>query len=170
MGISTRASQFGMVLGILFTCVAVGIGACKNPPSSLQYFQMYYTPAAGLPVSAQVGIDADFRAGMMAYKNGQYTEALRLWLADANPQTENDTLQFFLAMVYLEKSAGDSAIYYLDRVLEQPHSVYQTAATWYLALVHLMEIRPDSAKIYLNHLKDQASPYQIRAQELYEKL
>ena len=140
----------------------------SSQPEAL--YAAYFTPAEGLPTTLGYADNAQFAEGMISYKLGAYAEALDYWKPLLSADPANDTLNYYSGLAYLASEQPDQAIAYLDKVVENESSGYNTDARWYLALAYLKNEQTTEAQALLQVLAEEDSPYQEESREVLEKL
>lgn len=140
-----------------------------TPDAPAALFATYYAPAPGLPTTLGATDQPRFAEGMVAYKLGEYDQARRWWLPLVVATPANDTLNYYVGVSYLATTAPDSALYYLERVADDPTAAFQRSARWYVALGHLQARRPDRAREVLESIGPD-HPDQARIRTLLDEL
>ncbi len=135
-----------------------------------QLFSQYYERPAGLPTTLGIQTNEAFSEGMIEYKLGNFSEAQQFWLPLLAQFPENDTLQFYLGINYLELSQLDSADNYLNKVAEKEESKLRMNAKWYSSLVQLRQEKKDEAFSTLSEIALDTNPFQAQASALLEEL
>ena len=100
-------------------------------------FTTFYKPDPGLITAMSTQQDYIFDKGMVAYKIGNYKEAIQLWHSLEPERINSDTLQYFLGNAYLAQQENTKALDYLIKVSEKKQSAFYEDANWYLGLVYL---------------------------------
>lgn len=140
----------------------------SSQPEAL--YAAYFSPAEGLPTTLGYTDNAQFAEGMISYKLGDYAEALDYWQPLLSADPANDTLNYFSGLAYLAGEQPEQAITYLDKVVENETSDYQTDARWYLALAYLKNEQTSEARNLLQALAEEDSPYREESREILEKM
>lgn len=116
---------------------------------SERLFQAYYEKDSGLIAVMSKSENYEFERGMVDYKSDDYSGALGFWLPllESNPQ--NDTLQYFVSLSYLEKKDFAEGKLLLQHVINDPSSEFQKDAAWYFGLTMVKQGEFQEAIPYL---------------------
>ena len=133
-------------------------------------YAAYFSPDEGLPTTLGYADDAQFAEGMVSYKLGEYTEALKYWQPLLSADPANDTLNYYSGLAYLANEQPEQAMQNLKPVAENEASGFHTDARWYLALAFLKNEQLADAEALFQTLAAEDSPHRIKSQEMLEKL
>ena len=111
-------------------------------------FAKYYEADPGLMTTMGVSEDYEFNRGMVDYRSGKYTEAIKRWEPIAAAQPLRDTLQYFLGVAHLAAGNTASAITYLNKLVLS-ESAFKEDAYWYLGLAKLKAGEKEEAKKWI---------------------
>lgn len=113
-------------------------------------FADYYQPDQGLMTTmGNADNNYEFNRAMVDYKSGKYKPAIERWITLFDPNSSNDTLNYFIGSSYLALEEAEKAIPYFKQVLEVNYSVFKDDATWYLGLALLKEGKKSEAIIQI---------------------
>ena len=135
-------------------------------------YAAYYEPYPNLinPAqrSAEIREETVLEQAMRAYDSQQYMQALALF--EQGDAVSNPGYTFYYGVSYLGGNQPERAIPLLERVADQPDSLFYHPAKWYLALAHLKTKNTTAALPYLKQLSAAEGDYVREAQELLEEL
>lgn len=112
-------------------------------------YSTYYTPDPGLPTTMSVAGNYQFDKGMVAFKAGDYTEALQIWGPMANTTPSNDTVNYFLGVTQLALQQHDKALALLKPIANDANRPFYKDACWYTGLVLLRQGKPEAATPFI---------------------
>jgi tetratricopeptide (TPR) repeat protein len=113
-------------------------------------YAKYYQPDPGLMTVMSSTDNYDFEKAMVAYRNGEYQQAINAWKQQWNKRPDSDTLSYFLGAAYQANGKTDSAKIYLSKIAAQTESSFYKDANWYIGLIYLQMNQRNEA---LPHLK-----------------
>lgn len=108
-------------------------------------FAQFYRADPGLITAMSSASSYDFDRAMVAYKSGNYQDAIRRWEKIYESNTDNDTLNYFLGSAHLAKQEVESAVVYFQKVEQLPQGRFTNDNYWYLALSYLKMGRIEDA-------------------------
>lgn len=114
-------------------------------------FEAYYVKDPGLTTLMSNSDSYEFDRGMVAFKTGEYDKSLEYWTPLLEQSPMNDTLQYFVAMDYLQTEDLQAGKVLLELVAEDKNSQFSQDAYWYLGLIAIKEERYQEAKNYLKN-------------------
>lgn len=138
---------YGIAASIV-VLIALGGFLYLNGSKDTRLFDEYYVPDPGLPTVMGNNKNYDFYEAMVAYKHGDYEDAISKWekLLPARPQ--NDTLNYFLGSAYLAIDKEEESIKYFNKTVEDPNSTFIDETNFYLGMAHLKLGEKEIAKHY----------------------
>ncbi len=137
-----------------------------SPPQPQDLYAAYYEPAPGLPTTLGTVDNPEFAEGMVAYKRGEYADAIQFWNPLLGTESDSDTLGYYLGLANLAEEEIETAVALLQQVKTmRPPSPFTSDATWYLGLAFLSQGNEKEARNTLEPLKDHPV-YGDRVQEL----
>lgn len=140
---------WGHFLKYAAVVAALLIGALwwfSRPPLNERLYAEFHQTDPGLPVPMSAVHDPAFQDAMVAYKLGDFQEALDKWNALATTSPGNDTLQFYIASATLSKGNAGAAIPLFKAVAANTASAFHAKARWFLFLAYLREGRVHEMK------------------------
>ncbi len=142
----TFTSKFWYVAASVVIIGAIGtIWLLKFTNSSKQLFDAYFIKDPGLPTVMGTTKTTGFQNAMVQYKQGNYQNARKIWLAQDNQRIKNDTLHFYISMSYLNENNFTQAKHWLNSETLTTSSRFYKEAIWYKALIHLYEGEKEKA-------------------------
>ena len=138
-------------------------------PINMQ-FASAMKPLQGLPVTLSVGDDIDFREGMIAYRQSDYSRAAEHFDKVYQSAPVNDTICMYLANTYLALNRYEEADELLSYVSEKSEGNYYASSLYYLLKSKLMQNQKDQVKSLAKKLTTFENPYQTEALEILSKL
>lgn len=153
-----------LIAASLLLLIALGTWWMIRPSHEEKLFAKYYHPDPGLPTLMSLSEQYEFDKAMVDYKSKDYDKALQSFqnLLIENPN--NDTLNFFIAQIFLAQNQAEKAIPYFEKVISDSNSIFTKDAYWYLGLEMLRQQRKDIALKYIHQSEHE------RKQELLEAL
>jgi tetratricopeptide (TPR) repeat protein len=143
-------SRWVIAASILFF-VSLGVWALwLRQPLHEKLYSTHYYPDPGLATVMSKSDSYDFEKAMVAYKNGDYQQALNAWEGLLAQKPTNDTLLYFMGSAELAMGKYERAKEKLESVARNNTSVFQHDAYWYLGLYYLRTNQIKSAIDYLN--------------------
>lgn len=133
---------WGHYLKYAAAVAALLIGALwwfSRPPVNERLFAEYHQTDPGLPVPMSVTRDPAFQDAMVAYKMGEYKEAVAKWSGLLPASSAKDTLNYYIASAHLANGETAMAIPFFEAVTSDPASVFHEKAKWFLFLSFLRE-------------------------------
>ncbi len=118
---------------------------CFKEDFHSQQFTQFYTADPGLITAMSSASSYDFDRAMVAYKSGDYQDAIKRWEKIYKSNTDNDTLNYFLGSAHLAKQEVELAIVYFQKVEQLPEGHFTNDNYWYLALSYLKLGRMEDA-------------------------
>lgn len=112
-------------------------------------YSAHYTPDPGLPTTMSVAGNYQFDKGMVAYKAGDYKEALQIWTPMAKTTPSNDTVNYFLGVTQLALKQNDEALALLKPIANDANRPFYKDACWYTGLVLLRQGKPEAATPFI---------------------
>lgn len=119
----------------------------KDPYEKL--YSTYYTPDPGLPTTMSVAGNYQFDKGMVAFKSGDYKEALQIWTPISKTTPSNDTINYFLGVTQLALKQNDEALALLKPIANDANRPFYKDACWYTGLVLLRQGKPEAATPFI---------------------
>ncbi len=107
---------------------------------------------------------------MQKYNDENYTEAIKQFEEILTNEPDNLMILYYAAISYLNVDKPDTAMKYLNKVLEKENNEFYEAAKWYTALAYIKKNDEDSAKILLNQIIDEEGIYKEQAIETLDEL
>jgi len=117
--------------------------------SNQNLYAEFYTPDPGLPTAMSNTDKYEFYNAMVAYKRGEYEDALKTWNNQLNTKPANDTLNYFVGSALMADQQANKAIAYFQEVIEQDRSVFKNEALYYIGLAFLKNDNETKAIEYL---------------------
>ena len=133
-----------------------------NPNEKL--YTKYFSPDPGLPTAMGSNDNYEFYEAMVAYKEGNYKNALSKWKDQLKTKSTNDTLNYFVGSALLADKKENEAMSYLLKVARRENTVFKSEAFYYLGLAYLKANNKEKA---INFLKK--SDF-TKAKDLLKKL
>ncbi len=130
-----------------------------------QTFDDYFLKDPGLPTVMGIQKNIEFQRGMVLYKQGKYSEAKEKWLLLNADKVDNDTLQYYIAMTYLNEDNTDQALVWLQKESVRNSVAFQNEAIWYEALIYIKSGENKKALEKLEKIK-----HLPKSQELIQKI
>lgn len=122
----------------------------QDSPHEVLYTQHYHKPV-GLPVTMSASPSMNkskvFNESMNLYKDQQYQRAIDGFISLYKKETNNDTLNYYIGVTYLELDEPESAITFLSKGFDTKE--FQYHASFYLALAHLKTGAVDKCRTLL---------------------
>lgn len=114
--------------------------------------------------------NASLETALKAYENKNFTVAKALFQTHLAAYAQDSDAEFYTAMTLMSLKDAQNAAIYLENLLK--NSKWEKDAQWYLALNYLtIEGKHDAGLNLLKDIsKDSASPYQVKAGEIWVKL
>ncbi|MBN8665966.1 MAG: tetratricopeptide repeat protein [Chitinophagales bacterium] len=112
-------------------------------------YSTYYTPDPGLPTTMSVAGNYQFDKGMVAFKSGDYKEALQIWTPISKTTPSNDTINYFLGVTQLALKQNDEALALLKPIANDANRPFYKDACWYTGLVLLRQGKPEAATPFI---------------------
>lgn len=140
---------------LLFAAIGFWFFWPGQPPEK-QLFSQYYKGDPGLPTLMGTSDNYAFEEAMVDYKTGDFRKALEKWRPLLAESPENDTLNYFIGVAYLADNRPDSAVVFLNEVVNMPASVFRSDAYWYKALALLKQGKRTDALEVLSHTEHHA--------------
>ena len=154
-------------LGLLF------IKNKESQPDSL--FYTYYEKPLRLPAMKMGSLNPHSflnhcQYAMASYASGDYETTLANLTKLKARFANNDSLQFYLGICYIELGQPDSAAFYFDKLLLQSSGEYKDASGWYRLLVYLQEEKPDEAAVFIQRKMPDNQLYKATIEEIKQAL
>ncbi|PCE62980.1 tetratricopeptide repeat protein [Sediminicola luteus] len=143
------AKHYAIAAGTVLLLVT-GIWILTRQSQTERLFHSYYTPDPGLPTVMGNTADYTFYEAMVDYKLGEYDTAIQKWQRLRSTGIENDSLTYFIGSAYLANGNIEKALPLLQRVMDDPKSVFNKDAIYYLGLIHLYNDDREQAKVLLD--------------------
>ncbi len=121
----------------------------NNTPS---LYATYFKKDPGLPTLMGVTDQLPFQQAMVLYKQGKYKEARSGWKEMLKAYPQNDTLNYYWAMSYLNENKTDSALYYLDKKSVRESPKFRNDALYYKTLISVKNKDYYKALSYIDSL------------------
>lgn len=126
--------------------VAFGLLYFMNAETSTEkLFAKHFIPDPGLPTTMSNTSNFDFYDAMVNYKRAEYDLAIAKWEKLLREKPQNDSLQYFLGVSYLAKGNSSLAEEYLQKLSNQPNSIFTNDAIFYRALALLKSGKAEQA-------------------------
>lgn len=121
-----------------------------KPSGSEKLYQTYYKPDPGLLTAMGPATAYAFEHGMVAYKNGEYQQAIEKWrpLLLATPSA--DTVRYFLGMAWQAMHTYDSAASMLRPLTADDSRAFYKEASWYYGLLLIRSGKEQEAIGYID--------------------
>jgi hypothetical protein len=139
----------------------------QEKPEAL--FAEHFAPAPGLPTTLGETDALRQAEGMVAYKRGEYAQALEQWTPLLQNEAVSDTLRFFAGVAELGRGQAAAAEKQLKLLTQSVASPYQAAARWYLALAYVRQGQWAAARVELRALEGNDT-YRAQAKALLEQV
>lgn len=139
----TRVLKFAAMIAAIVTAA---IWWVNRAPLNEQLYAEHFTPDPGLPVAMGITGAPAFADAMVAYKLGDFTEARTKWASLLAKDPTNDTLRYYIASAWLAENNTQQAVAMLEKLAQEPASVFHGRARWYLFLVYVHNGRTAEAK------------------------
>lgn len=138
-------------------------------PEHIRLYSEYYTPDPGLPtLMGEAERDYVFMQGMVAFKSGDFADALSQWQSLSAGERYRDTLPFYTGLAHMGLDEFDAARQHLERT--SPDGAFAEKRQWYLALILIHEEELDAARALLRTLSDRPGRFQAQAGELLRRM
>ena len=105
----------------------------SRPESHENLHIAYYYQDPGLPTTMGVEEDFNFSKGMVAYKSGNYKQALNTW--ESLPKDKEDKIPYYIAMAHMGLKKNNAALEILEKINNS--SPYYAKALWYRSMIKL---------------------------------
>ena len=151
-----------MLLGYLF------LPSASPEDMYMAYYQPYPNLINPAQRSAEIREESVLERAMRAYDSQQYVQALALF--EQGDPFSDPGYTFYYGASYLGVNQPKKAIPLLERVADQPESLFYTPALWYLALAHLKTDNTTAAIPYLKQVAAIEGDYAREAREVLEEL
>jgi len=141
---------------LVFCAVAFWFIRKDRSGSTENLYAANFQPDPGLPVEMGT-VDSTnyiFYDGMISYKENNYKTALSKWERLNKSGVKNDTLQYYVAMAYLNEDSTNKGIAALLQLAKKTDAPFYQQANWYLALAYLKTGDKQSAKNALKQIRD----------------
>ncbi|WP_111668888.1 tetratricopeptide repeat protein [Algoriphagus litoralis] len=148
---SIRPLWFWGVAASVFLVMSAGVWwimGQKSPEEQL--YQAYFRPDPGLVTTMSGDANYEFDRAMVAYKEGDYADAIARWENLLSAKPESDTLNYFLGSAYLSSQQESRSLSYLEAVAEDLESAFYSEANWYAGLAAMKLGQNEKALIFLN--------------------
>lgn len=116
------------------------------PSKEEKLIAKYYKPDPGLPTVMSISDNYEFEKAMVDYKTKNYDAAIQTWQSILTQSPDSDTLNFFIGNAYLANNEAAKSISFLEKVTQDPKSIFQSEAYWYLGIAYLKEKKYQEAK------------------------
>lgn len=142
----------------------------KTPPVHLQYAQEMKS-LEGLPVTLSATTEnGSFAEGMVSYRRKDFAKAATLFEAASEQGVTSDTLNIYLANVYLALDRDEEAKELLEYIAENQEGPYYEVSLWYLAKYYLKQKNIGEAKAILSRIVAKEGTYTDRAAAMLDGL
>lgn len=161
---------WGHFLKYAAVVAALLIGALwwfSRPPLNERLYAEYHQVDPGLPVPMSATRNPAFQDAMVAYKLGNFGEAIAKWTSLLSISPANDTLNYYIASAQLAKGNAAEAIPLFKAVANDRASVFHAKARWFLFLSLLHEGRNEEMRTLG---MEQDSTYGERVRQIEEKM
>ncbi|MBC8767753.1 hypothetical protein H4O18_07090 [Arenibacter sp. BSSL-BM3] len=149
--------NYGIAASVILLLSLGGIWYFNGGNKTEKLFDEFYSPDPGLPTVMGDTNNYDFYEAMVAYKHGDYDQAIEKWKKLLVTKQQNDTLNYFLASAQMaigdEKAANAGFL----KVIANKGSVFEDEAYFYLGLEALKRGAIPEAKSLLELSKKEAS-------------
>ena len=152
---SYQGFYFAAAAAMIAFLVAAYLGAFTNKPQYLLAYEEMHVVDPGLPTLMGVSEDPVFDEAMVAYRMGDYSGAVAGFERVLEVYPENDTVQYYLGMSYLEQKDRDIAVMYLNKVRGSESVALREKADWYLVMAYLQGGEVDKAKQVVGYIEKQ---------------
>lgn len=132
-----RLSTFLKVAACLAVVVAAAWWYLARPSANERLFAAHFEADPGLPVPMSATKDLVFQDAMVAYKLGEYAEAITKWSPLLTAEPANDTLRFYIASAHLANGDAAAAIPLFSSLQADSLSGFRDRANWYLFLARV---------------------------------
>ncbi|MBS1569106.1 MAG: hypothetical protein JST45_06645 [Bacteroidetes bacterium] len=139
----------------------------SRPPLNERLYAEYHQVDPGLPVPMSATRNPAFQDAMVAYKLGNFGEAIAKWTSLLSISPANDTLNYYIASAQLAKGNAAEAIPLFKAVANDRASVFHAKARWFLFLSLLHEGRNEEMRTLG---MEQDSTYGERVRQIEEKM
>lgn len=116
----------------------------------------------GLPITMGITDNREYTAAMNAYKSGDYELAKKKFgdLLVSAPQ--NDTAQYYLAMILINQNDMHEATTVLQKIITKPESAFNSNAKYFMALIYIKQHEIEKAKQLLNQVNSSKADELLR--------
>lgn len=160
------AAAFIVIIGI------TSIYLLMRPSQGERLFAKFYIEEPGLPVTLTNNMKSNHKLlneSMNLYKDEQYEKALHGFDALIETDENNDTINFYTAIVHFELGRYEKAQQLFDATFDD--NEFQQKALYYSALIDLKQERFQSCKTKLKVLKkEKTSIFSDKADRLLKQL
>lgn len=160
---SAPARSLGRLAAAASVVVILSLAAVwffTRPSANAQLYTSYFQPDPGLLTAMGSSDNYEFDRGMVDYKSGKYSEAIKVWQGIKG--NDSDTLSYFIASAFLASGKNDSSFASFQKISSS--SAFVSEAHWYKGLILVKSNNADGA---INELQQSARK---EKNELIEKI
>jgi tetratricopeptide (TPR) repeat protein len=148
--------NYGIAASVVLLLALGSIWYFNAQDKTEKLFDEFYSPDPGLPTVMGNTNDYDFYEAMVAYKHGDYDQAIEKWEKLLETEQRNDTLNYFLASAQMARGEEEAAKVGFSKVIAMKGSVFADDAYFYLGLEALKRGAIPEAKKFLELSKKEA--------------
>lgn len=162
-----QQSQYHYLIAATVTIFLLfgGYWVFTKQPKNEKLYATYFTPDPGLPTVMGNNNNYDFYEAMVDYKQANYSKAISKWKLLSKAKPNNDTLNYFLGVSYLNINNTEEASTYLNKVTSTQTSVFNSDAHLYYGLIQLKNNQIESAKKHLVKSNSETAKSLLKALE-----
>ena len=127
-------------------------------------FAKYYQPYDGVSITRDGS--TKFTAGINAYYDKNYAEALNIFRNSTNTEISEGELNLLIASCLISLDQSSQAITYLDKMADTEAELISNNKEWYLALAYLKIGNVDRSRRILTDIIENNSPFSSSASKL----
>jgi hypothetical protein len=137
---------------ILIIIIGIGGGYFMYEKESKNYYKTYVTPDLGLPVFMSIN-KSELDNWMIDYKDKKYNKALEKGLSLYRENKTNDTILYYLGVIYLELNAPSKANSFFSQINTNT-STYTEKKEWLSAICYLSTDKNKAKKLLISIEKE----------------
>ncbi len=142
----------------------LGIGSyIKLQTNTTNYYKTYVDTDPGLPVFMSINTNK-LDKWMLEYKEKNYSKALQTGLNLLNENPNNDTICYYLGVIYLELNHPQKANKIFSK-FSSKESIFSEKAHW-LSAICWMSLDKEKAKKEMANIQNENGFYSVKAKEI----